>query len=321
MADQLLSTDPKAGLLSQDPSAGLPKGSAATRKDANILGIDHDKLKTMVEGWVSKLDPTFQQPAAVKAADFLASLAEMFSSPETVATMGAKPAMAAMDTIGDAVKGMTGKVTGARVPLGSVVETAGRFIQSPKKVVGEAVERAGTALKGTGATPATPAATMPPGAPAAVPGPVPVAPTQSPARMMNELALAARRAGTKLTEAQEAQAVELVKGGKSAAEAVNTIIPPTRSQAMGTLLKMAAKPPADMSKEAIKLTASEFKAGLDMLAQGKSAKEAMGAIMADRARAGASAFSALPTDAEMTAEMTRRAVAGQKSLMPKYGPK
>lgn len=317
MPQDPISTDPNFGLVSTDPNFGLSKGSERTRQDTNIIGIDHDKLKAMVGKWVDGLDPVWQKPAAIKAADFLGSLAEMFSAPETVATMGAKPALGAMEKMADAATAVTGKVVSARAPIGSAVETAGRFIQAPKKVVGEAIERAGTAIKG-----------QPPAAPPTVPATVvtppealPAAAGMSPQRTLNELALAARRAGTKLTPEQEASALDLIKGGQSPTDAVSAIIPPTRSRAVGTLLKMATKPPADVSDTAIKLTAQEFQRGVDLLAQGNSAKEALAAILSARARGGSSAFAALPTDAEMTADLGQRAASGQKSLMPKYGPK
>jgi len=79
-----------------------PLGSERTRVDTNAVGVDHDKIVHGIADWASKLPPAWQKPAAMLAtfpADALASLLEMFSAPETIATAGAKPAIAGMDAI------------------------------------------------------------------------------------------------------------------------------------------------------------------------------------------------------------------------------
>jgi hypothetical protein len=82
-----------------------PPGSERTRVDTNTIGIDHDKVAQSIANWASTLRPGLQRPAAMLAtfpADVLASLVEMLSAPESVAAAGARPSMAAMDAVGNA---------------------------------------------------------------------------------------------------------------------------------------------------------------------------------------------------------------------------
>lgn len=118
-----------------------PRGSERTRVDTNIIGVDHDKILQGIADWASKLSPRWQKPAAFLAtlpADALASLAEMLSAPETVATAGAKPAMAALDAAGAAAKG---------APAAAVRGAAAVADTVSPDVVGILSPRAGKALQ------------------------------------------------------------------------------------------------------------------------------------------------------------------------------
>ena len=99
MADQPLS------IVNSEPLSVVqaqPLGSERTRVDTNAVGVDHAKIVHGIANWASTLPPAWQKPAAMLAtfpADALASLLEMFSAPETIASAGAKPAIAGMDAI------------------------------------------------------------------------------------------------------------------------------------------------------------------------------------------------------------------------------
>ncbi len=69
----------------------------------------------------------------------------------------------------------------------------------------------------------------------------------------------------------------------------------------------------------LKLTATEFSEATRLAKAGRSATDVMDAIAVQRQLKSSSAFAGLPTDAEMRADLGRRARAGQKSLMPAYG--
>lgn len=103
MSEQQLVTDPNWGAPppAPPPPAG-PKGSERTRVDAGgAIGVDHDAIVHGIADWASTLPPKWQAPAAFLAtlpADMLGSLAEMLSSPESIAAAGAKPTMAAIDS-------------------------------------------------------------------------------------------------------------------------------------------------------------------------------------------------------------------------------
>lgn len=103
MSEQQLVTDPNWGAPppAPPPAAG-PKGSERTRVDAaGAIGVDHDAIVHGIADWASTLPPKWQAPAAFLAtlpADMLGSLAEMLSSPESLAAAGAKPTMAAIDS-------------------------------------------------------------------------------------------------------------------------------------------------------------------------------------------------------------------------------
>lgn len=98
---------PAAGWTWADPAPPPtqptgPRGSERTRVDTNILGIDHDAVNHRIANWASTLPEAWRKPAAILAtlpADILMSAAEMLSSPESVATMGASRATAAVDGV------------------------------------------------------------------------------------------------------------------------------------------------------------------------------------------------------------------------------
>lgn len=89
MADQEL-TVVKSEPLSVVKSE--PKAGERTRQDTNIISVDHDKVMQAVANAASKLPEPIRKYVAEQGAfqaDLASSLFEMFSSPETVATMGA----------------------------------------------------------------------------------------------------------------------------------------------------------------------------------------------------------------------------------------
>lgn len=98
-----------------------PAVAPGARADSNMFTIDHAKIANGIADWASKLPEPLRKPAAFLAtlpADALASLAEMFSSPEAAVAVGAKPAMAAMDAVGGAatkVGTVVGKMGGAAI--------------------------------------------------------------------------------------------------------------------------------------------------------------------------------------------------------------
>ena len=237
-----------------------------TRTDTNILRVNHEQIQHRIADWASKLPEPYQRPAAILAglpAHILGSLVESLSAPETVATMGAKPAMAAMDKIGDAVSAAAGKVASAV----STPVRVGKALVTDPDVVGTVSPRVGNALrvaqrlsKGVRAAQAKVAADDAAQAtadqlaqsPAAVAGrqlPSPselspleltramkeanqaqAAPTTiwSPQRLRNEIGIATRRTGVTLTGEQEAAAGELIKGGTSAVDAVKSVAGPLK---------------------------------------------------------------------------------------------
>lgn len=89
------------------------------RRDQNSVEIDHAAIANRIANWASTLRPSLQKPAAFLAtlpADALASLVEMFSAPESIAAVGAKPALGAVDAIG-------AKVASARASTAPFAET------------------------------------------------------------------------------------------------------------------------------------------------------------------------------------------------------
>lgn len=126
-------------------TSSVPDGNERTRRDTNILGVDHDALSLSIANWASKLDPKWQKPAAMLAtfpADVLASLAEMFSSPETVAS--APGALKAVDAVGTAAtaaaKGVPKAAINATAAMGDAIHPDVIGVISPR--AGRVVELA-----------------------------------------------------------------------------------------------------------------------------------------------------------------------------------
>lgn len=107
-----------------------------------------------------------------------------------------------------------------------------------------------------------------------------VAPTSvfsrwSPQRIRNEVGLAEKRAGLKLTEAERAQADRLVATGTAPKEAVTTVAGPGSAASAPTSTAAAAAPKA-------RLSAAESKELQRMLQMGKTEKEAYASIELQR---------------------------------------
>lgn len=172
-----------------------PLGSERTRVDTNAIGVDHERLQQHIANWASTLSPAWQKPAAILAtfpADVLASLVEMVSSPETIATAGAKPALGAMDKVADGAA--AAKALASRVRVDPKAAAENFSLTKPQGV-----------LKGVSIAPQTPEMVTPgydrylpsssgyvapaPVAPAPVAAPVAVpaavAPTTAPSLKLN----------------------------------------------------------------------------------------------------------------------------------------
>ena len=124
-------------------------------------------------------------------------------------------------------------------------------------------------------TPTLPAAT---GVPPSVPIP-PAGPKWSPQRIRNEVGLAERRGGLKLTEAQREQADRLVVQGLAPKHAVQAVAGPS-APAIQTVSPPAAPTPLPMPKA--KLSAAETSEYFRLLRLGKTEAEARTAIELQR---------------------------------------
>jgi hypothetical protein len=143
--DELLSLPnghPMLGKLTSEEASrrttlqlGTPPGDARTRQDSNIIGLDRDRMSLNIANWASKLSPEWQRPAAMLAsfpADAIASLVEMFSSPESVATVGAKPTLAALDAVGTGANVAKNTAIRGAAAVGDVVDPTLLGAVSPK---------------------------------------------------------------------------------------------------------------------------------------------------------------------------------------------
>ncbi len=146
---QTTAAAPSAGTWEQRGRAGAVWHPAvkptADRADTSAVGFNHTAVQQRISDWASKLPRHLQRPAAEIAAfpaDVLGSLVEMFSAPETIATAGAKPALAAMDAVpGMAKTAVTGAAKGTVKAVGALADTV-----SPE-VVGVVSPRAGHVLR------------------------------------------------------------------------------------------------------------------------------------------------------------------------------
>lgn len=97
----------------------------STRRDSNIVGVDHRAIASTIADWASKLPTSLQKPAAMLAAfpaDALASLAEMFSAPESVAAAGASAIAGRVPTVPPS-NGYPG------TPIAERINAAGRTLE------------------------------------------------------------------------------------------------------------------------------------------------------------------------------------------------
>lgn len=157
------------------------------------------------------------------------------------------------------------------------------------------------------AAPASPVAS-PPAAPAPPAAPTPAssapataatstaAPRLSPQQIRNEVGIAARRSGTKLSDQEMAQADALVAQGKSPTDAVAQVI---ASQAKAATSGAVAK---------IKLSAAEGKVYMQLRGKGKTHEEAVSAIDAQRKLAGSMGT---PSSEEVRSRVAQRNVTGR----------
>lgn len=209
MGEQLLSSDPSAGLLSTDPKAGgvsapavdpggqwvdTPAGRVwkssqmgSGRQDSNIVGINHEAMRQWLTNWASTLPEPLRKPAAMLAtfpAEVLASLTEAASAPESVAAMpGAQKATEAVvqgaSNLAKSVPAAAARgAVNATAAVGDVVHPDIIGAVSPRagKVV-ELARRLRDKLKASTTTPEAPVA--PVETPAAVAAPAPSAPSAS----------------------------------------------------------------------------------------------------------------------------------------------
>ena len=113
-----------------------PTGSDRNRVDTNMVGVDHDRLYQGIANWASTLPSALQEPAARTAtyyADVLASLLELVSAPESVVTMGAQPALGAMDATGDAARRLASVPSRLRVDPKAAVDNFS--LNQPQRVL------------------------------------------------------------------------------------------------------------------------------------------------------------------------------------------
>lgn len=269
---------PGLSIVKSEPLAvtsSQPLGNDRTRTDTNMIGIDHDAIIHGISNWASTLSPQWQKPAAFLAtlpADALASLVEMFSSPEGVATMGAKPAMAALDGAGAAarngaaatVKGAVRTVAGA----GDVVHPDVISMVSPR--AGKAVEMA-QRVRGAMRKPVTAAS-------AELPVAAPVEPVASPVAAPASPAASAMRTGPAESSAESAPSAP--KNSLPDQKALNEEALARRRAEYQARLKAEAETPAAPAK--VKLTATEQPEYVRLLSKGMNHQQAMDLIAAQR---------------------------------------
>jgi hypothetical protein len=249
--------DPQLSIVRFEPltvAQSAPLGSERTRIDTNAIGIDHDKVMHAVADAASKLPEPIRKYVAQQGgffADVAASIMEMLSAPETIASAGA-------GTLPNAVDAGANGMAKVGAPIKAGVTLAKDLATDPD-VVGMAFPRTANAMrkaqtvrdaiaKRTTPVEAPPSVATAPPAASAVGGtppqpdlPPPVAPVESPAsptpppvdsttsptfypqKALNELAVAARRAKVKLSDQDYVMAVEAVKHGATPEEAVAAV--------------------------------------------------------------------------------------------------
>ena len=306
MADQPLS------IVNSEPLSVVqaqPLGSERTRVDTNAVGVDHDKIVHGIADWASKLPPAWQKPAAMLAtfpADALASLLEMFSAPETIAGAGFKPANAAVDTAGTAVKNTsaaTARSVGAAVDavdpdLVSIASPrAGAALKKAQQVRDVLAKRAGTAE----------APAVAEEAPAGQAGPRTINDAMAEAVKQAQAAREAAKTTSRGVSASAAPAPPSARGTQSPPSPTPpTTPPPVPAGAKPSVT--AAMMTQYRALRALGLRDPEMPAYLNLVQQGKSEAEALSAIQAMRQLSGN-----LPTAAEAQTAIRNRNATGKWS--------
>lgn len=305
--------------------SGIEKQAPATtpatkpRADTNAIGFDHDWLIHKWADFASNHLPAHLAPVGAYIgtliSDLPASALEMLSAPESIATMGSggipKPAAAverypgtplaeyvqrggrALEVAGDKAKGATGLAT----------KTAGALLQKVQPAMPEGFDRF---MPNTSASPAVAEA---PAAAATAPAPAAPAmdPAMSPQRILNDIALTARRAGVKLTDAQDALAGELVRKGATPQQAVSAVTQ-LRAPATEPAAATAAPAPVDVpAAPKVRLTAEEVKLGESLMSKGASPAQALETVLRFRK----SSMGTLPSTADMRTAVAARNATGR----------
>lgn len=273
-----------------------PLGSERTRVDTNAVAVDHERLQQGIANWASTLSPGWQKPAAILAtfpADVLASLVEMLSAPETIATGGAKPVIGALDAAASAASKTSAVATSVAKAGASKVATKEMAKDLATLGIGDArinagirtggrLKEAAQAIREAVATPKPPVAATPtPAAAAPVVAPVvaEVAPVARAAnalpnqKLLNELALAARRAKVTLTPDAEQAAIAAVEQGATPAAAVAKVGAP-----IPTAASAAPAAPAAPTAQKLRLTiksSDELKEFQRLVGRGVTTKDAL----------------------------------------------
>ena len=313
MADQPLS------IVNSEPLSVVqaqPLGSERTRVDTNAVGVDHDKIVHGIADWASKLPPAWQKPAAMLAtfpADALASLLEMFSAPETIAGAGFKPANAAVDTAGTAVKNTsaaTARSVGAAVDavdpdLVSIASPrVGAALKKAQQVRDVLAKRAGAAAESAVADEAPAVAEE---APAVQPGPRTINDAMAEAVKQAQAAREAAKTTSRGASASAAPAPPSARGTQSPPSPTPpTTPPPVPAGAKPSVT--AAMMTQYRALRALGLRDPEMPAYLNLVQQGKSEAEALSAIQAMRQLSGN-----LPTAAEAQTAIRNRNATGKWS--------
>jgi len=290
-SDRLLSTDPQAGtLLSADPNAGLrPPPSPRRQGEPSISGGGYFEQLPGAQGM--RWHPPEGSGSDLTRPDN--SLLGM--PPEAVVVPAVGVTRAVTGAVGTAPKIVAGAkaVVSQAAPAVKyeATRTALTSLGMPNALAttialgvsgygGGAKPRAPRAPRATASAPVAAPTPAPPTAPAVPTAPVAAPPTSvafqswSPQRIRNEVGLAYRRSGLKLSDEQLNAADDLVAQGTAPAEAI-------RSVATGAKVSAApAAAPAAAAKP--RLNPAETKVFVQLLQAGKSPQQAMQSIEQQR---------------------------------------
>lgn len=282
MSDQYLSTDPNAGqaVTAAAPPPPIPRDARGRPTVSSSLS----------DGPAS---PLMEMLGPLAHPETLTDFARLLTLPVdsvrkalvgALTTAAARPAAAsAMSATG---RGM--ERAGAALEEPAKLATAYEMVTAPKKAVltfaapkvlqgaGRMLQRGGAALAEAPAVaeaaPVVEAAPAPPAAPVTA-APVNALPDQ---KLLNELAIQARRAGVKLTPQMEKVAIEAVGKGATPQQAV-------RSFASAAPAEVAPAAPSATAPVKFRLSSDESKVFARLIREGKSDAEARSAIETARA--------------------------------------